>query len=155
MQTIEQELAGIEALAPLAEGHRATIAGCARNQSFLHGDYLMREGEQADVFYVIRKGTVALDVYVPQRGGMTIQTLQDGDLLGWSWLLPPYRVAFDARAVTDTHAISFDAACLRGKLEEDPALGYDLLKLFANVILERLQSTRLQLLDVYGAVPSS
>ena len=154
MRTIEEELAEIGALAPLAPDHRAIIAGCARNQPFREGDYLMREGDPADVFYVVREGTVALDVYVPQRGGITIQTLQDGDLLGWSWLMPPYRVAFDARAMTETHTISFDAACLRGKLEQDPALGYDLLKLFAGVILDRLQSTRLQLLDVYGTVGS-
>ncbi len=153
--TIEQDLAGVAALSPLTDEHRATIAGCARSQAFQHGDYLMREGEQADVFYVIKDGIVALDVYVPQRGGVTIQSLHDGDLLGWSWLMSPYRVAFDARAVTDTDTIAFDAACLRGKLEQDSALGYDILKLFTGVILERLQNTRLQLLDVYGAVPSS
>jgi CRP/FNR family transcriptional regulator, cyclic AMP receptor protein len=155
MPTIEEELADVAALSPLSAEHRAAIAGCGRSQSFQHGDYLMREGEQADNFYVIKDGSVALDVYVPQRGGVTIQSLHDGDLLGWSWLMPPYRVAFDARAVTDTDTIAFDASCLRGKLEQDSELGYDLLKLFSTVILERLQSARLQLLDVYGTVPSS
>ena len=89
----------------------------------------MREGEPADAFYVIREGAVALETDVPGRGAVTLETLHDGDLLGWSWLVPPYRTAFDARALGTTHAIAFDGACLRGKCEADPALGYDLLKL--------------------------
>ena len=84
---------------------------------------------------------------------MTVETVHDGDLLGWSWLVPPYRTVFDARALDTVHAIAFDGACLRGKLENDPALGYDLMKLFATVIVERLQNTRIRLLDVYGKEP--
>jgi hypothetical protein len=76
--------------------------------------------------------------------------LHDGELLGWSWLVPPYRVAFDARAMAATHAIALDGACLRGKCEADPALGYALLKILSTVFVERLQDTRLRLLDVYG-----
>ena len=151
MRTIEELLADVPALGALAPAHRAVIAGCARNQVFESGDYLMREGEPADAFHVIRDGSVALETFVPQRGPVAVQSLDSGDLLGWSWLVPPYRAAFDARALTSTHAITFDAACLRGKAESDPALGYDLLKLFAGVIVRRLQATRLQLLDVYGA----
>lgn len=150
MRTIEEVLHEIPALATLSPEHRGVIAGCGRNEAFHPGDYLMREGEPADAFYVIRAGEVALETFVPQRGAVTLQSLHDGDLLGWSWLVAPYRVAFDARALSTTHAITFDAACLRGKCESDPALGYDLLRLFAGIIVQRLQHTRLQLLDVYG-----
>jgi CRP-like cAMP-binding protein len=155
MRTIEQLLDEMPALGALLPEHRSVIAGCARNQVFAAEEYLLREGEPADVFYVIREGAVALETFVPHRGPVTVQSLHDGDLLGWSWLVPPYRVAFDARALATTHALAFDGACLRGKCERDPALGYDLLKLFAGVIIQRLQGTRVQLLDVYGGAPVS
>ena len=154
MQTIEQLLAQAPALAQLSDEHRGVISGCARNKTFAAEEYLLREGEPADTFFVIRKGLVALETFVPQRGALAVQTLHDGDLLGWSWLVPPYRVAFDARALATTHTLCFDGACLRGKCEQDTGLGYDLLKLFAAVIVARLQNTRMQLLDVYGSVAS-
>jgi CRP/FNR family transcriptional regulator, cyclic AMP receptor protein len=155
MRTVEQLLGDVPALGDLSLEHRRVIAGCAVNRIFEAEEYLLREGEPADVFFVIRKGLVALETFVPERGALTVQTLHDGDLLGWSWLVPPYRVAFDARALSRTHALSFDASCLRGKCDQDPALGYDLLRLFAGVIVQRLQNTRVQLLDVYGAVAAS
>ena len=93
---------------------------------------------------------MAIETFVPRRGAVVIETLHEGDLLGWSWLFPPYRNAFDARAITTTHTISFDGACLRGKADADPALGYALMKLFSAVMLERLQETRVRLLDLYG-----
>ena len=93
---------------------------------------------------------MALETTVPGRGAVVVETLHDGDVLGWSWLVPPYRTAFDARALGTTARDRLDGACLRGKCEADPALGYDLLKLLAAVFAERLQDTRLRLLDLYG-----
>jgi hypothetical protein len=81
---------------------------------------------------------------------VTLETLHDGDLVGWSWLFVPHRWEFDGRVQTDTALISFDGACLRGKCESDHELGYELMKRFAQVIISRLQATRLRLLDVYG-----
>jgi CRP/FNR family cyclic AMP-dependent transcriptional regulator len=153
MRTIEELLGENAALSPLSVEHRAFIAGCAGNKTFAAGEYVMREGEPADLFYIVREGDVALETFSPQRGAMTLETLHDGDLLGWSWLIPPYRTMFDARALGTVHTIAFDGACLRGKLEQDPALGYDLLRLFTGIIVERLQNTRLRLLDLYGKVP--
>jgi CRP/FNR family transcriptional regulator, cyclic AMP receptor protein len=83
---------------------------------------------------------------------MILETIDDGDLLGWSWLVPPYRVAFDARAVDTVHTVSFDALCLRGKCDEDAVLGYELMRRFLPVIADRLQATRLRLIDIYGNV---
>jgi signal-transduction protein with cAMP-binding, CBS, and nucleotidyltransferase domain len=153
MQTIPELLAHVPALAALTPAHRDTIAGCARNRVFEADEMILREGRPADTFHVIRAGAVALETYVPRRGPVIVETLHDGDLLGWSWLVPPYRVAFDGRAVATTHTIEFDGACLRGKCDADPALGYELLKLVATVIVERLQETRMRLLDVYGKSP--
>jgi CRP/FNR family transcriptional regulator, cyclic AMP receptor protein len=153
VETITELLEHVPGLHALEPGHRETIGGCGLNRVFQPGEQLMREGDPADTFYVIRRGSVAIETFVPPAGAETIETLHDGDLLGWSWLVPPYRVAFDARALTETHAIAFDGACLRRKLDADPALGYVLLRLFAAVIVERLQGTRLRLLDVYRRAP--
>jgi CRP/FNR family cyclic AMP-dependent transcriptional regulator len=150
MRKLDELLADVPAFAGMDPASLELIAGCGVNRVFQPGELLFREGDPADTFHVVREGTVAIEVYVPPRGPMTIETLHDGDLLGWSWLVPPYRLQFDARALDTVHALTFDGACLRGKCEEDPALGYDLLKRFTAVIVERLQATRLRLLDVYG-----
>jgi CRP-like cAMP-binding protein len=137
-------------LAGLDDARLELLAGCAANVRFEAGDRLFREGDPADVFYVLRHGSVALDVYAAPRGAMTIETIEAGEVLGWSWLFPPYRWHFDGRALTQVRATSFDGACLRAKCDDDPALGYELMQRFAQVLIERLQSTRLRLLDVYG-----
>ena len=87
---------------------------------------------------------------VPARGAVVIETIEAGEVVGWSWLFPPYQWHFDARAVSLVRATSFDGVCLREKCEQDPAFGYDLMSRFTQVLIERLQWTRLRLLDVYG-----
>lgn len=129
------------------------LVGCAANVRFEAGQYIFREGEEAKTFYLLRHGRVALEMAVPGRGSLTIQTIREGDVLGWAWLFPPHRWHFDARAVELVRAIAMDGQCLRDKCEQDHSLGYELVKRFAQVIVERLQATRLQLLDVYGHVP--
>ncbi|HKJ33634.1 MAG TPA: cyclic nucleotide-binding domain-containing protein [Balneolales bacterium] len=126
------------------------IVGCASNVRFEQDDIIFREGQKANLFYVIREGSVALDLHDPSSGKITIDTLTDGEILGWSWLVPPYYWRFDARAIKMTRAIVLDGKCLRNKCENDHDLGYELLKRFALIIDQRLQATRLQLLDVYG-----
>ena len=103
------------------------MAGCARLHVFYPGERLLREGEPADEFFLIRRGAVAIETEVPGRGAVTLETLEPGEILGWSWLVPPYRSAFGARALDAVHVIVLDGACLRGKCERDPALGYALL----------------------------
>jgi CRP-like cAMP-binding protein len=129
------------------------LAGCAGNVRFADGEVLFREGDDAEVFYVIRHGRVALETFVPTRGAVTIETIDPGEVVGWSWLFAPYRWHFDATALGLVRATRFDAACLRAKCEQDPAFGYDLILRFTQVLIERLQWTRLRLLDLYG--PSS
>lgn len=128
-----------------------TIAGCGRIITFSAGSYIAREGEDADLFYVIRRGKVAIETFIPQRPPLVLQTLQAGEIFGWSWLFPPYKWTFDARAMdADVHAIALDGRCLRGKCERDTRMGFDLMQRFARIMTERLQATRLQILDVYG-----
>jgi CRP/FNR family cyclic AMP-dependent transcriptional regulator len=150
IRSIEQVLTEIPTFAGLDPHHLERIAGCGRNCGFEAGEYLAREGDEANTFYVVRHGRVALELAAPARGPLFIATLGDGAVVGWSWLFAPFRWSFDARALDDTRAIAFDGACLRGKCEDDKELGYALMQRFTGIILDRLQSTRLQLLDVYG-----
>ena len=149
-ESIAELLAGVPFLEGLGSDRVDLLAGCAANVHFDAGTHLFREGDEADTFYVIRHGSVAVETFVPARGPVTIETIDAGEVLGWSWLFAPYRWHFDARALSPVRATGFDGACLRGKCEADPALGYELMGRFAQVLIERLQWTRLRLLDVYG-----
>src|SRR5581483_11341861 len=98
----------------------------------------------------IRQGKIALEIAAPYRPAITISTAEEGEVLGWSWLVPPYHWHLDARAIQQTRVIALDGLCLRTKCEENHDLGYELLKRFAHIIEERLNATRMQLLDVYA-----
>jgi CRP-like cAMP-binding protein len=150
MKTLDAEVAESPVFRGLPAAHLELIAGCGRNTGFEAGQYLFREGDQADTFYLLRHGRVMLETFVPGRGALTVQTVDEGDVVGWSWLFPPYRWHFDARALDSVRSVAFDGACLRRKCDEDNSLGYELLGRFSPVMLERLQATRMQLLDVYG-----
>jgi CRP-like cAMP-binding protein len=134
-QRLDDLLAGVPLLAGLGRDELELLAGCARNVHFDAGEQIFREGEPADAFWIIRHGRVALEAHVPARGPLTIETLEPGEVLGWSWLFPPFRWHFDARSLTGVRATAFDGACLRGKCADDPALGYDLMQRFASVMV--------------------
>lgn len=125
------------------------IAGCASNVRFNSGDFIYRQGEEANRFYLIRQGRVSLELFIPGRGSFAVQSIGPGDLLGWSWLFPPYRWKFDARATDVTRAIAFDGECLRKKCELSPILGYEMMKRLAIIVSQRLQATHLQLISMY------
>ncbi len=125
------------------------IVGCASNARFKAGERLFQEGGPADRFYLIRDGAVALEISAPGRT-LTVQTLRKGELVGVSWLVPPYRWTYDARAVEPVRVVAIDAACLRNKSEADHDLGYEMMKRFMPIMVQRLHSARLQVLDVYG-----
>ena len=150
MRSLDEVLADAPFLDGLDADRIALLAGCAGNVHFRAGQTIFRQGDPADAFYVVRHGAVALEQFVPGRGPVVIETIEAGEVLGWSWLFKPYRWHFDARALTTVRATGFDGACLRGKCEDDPALGYELMGRFAQVLIDRLQWTRLRLLDVYG-----
>lgn len=137
--------------AGLGEDFLAAVTGCARNKRVSAGAYLFHEGESADHFFLVREGTVALEICVPGQGQMTLQTVGKTGVVGLSWLVPPYRWSFDARAVEDLRVLEFDAICLRRKCEGAPALGYEVMKRFMPVLVDRIHHARLQILDVYGA----
>ena len=150
MQTLDEIVGESPVFDGLTEDRLRLIAGCAQNVGFGAGERLFREGEPADTFFLVRRGRVALSTHAPARGAVVIETLDPGEIVGWSWLFPPYVWHFDARAVDEVRAVAFDGACLRGKCDSDPSLGYELMGRFASVMIDRLQHTRLRLLDLYG-----
>jgi CRP-like cAMP-binding protein len=128
----------------------AQIAPCASDAHFNGGTFIFREGEEATRFFLLTHGVVALEIHVPGRGSHTIATVHAGEALGWSWLVPPYRWHLDARALEPSAAIAFEARCLRAACDADHDVGYEVVTRCATIIVQRLQATRLQLLDVYG-----
>jgi CRP-like cAMP-binding protein len=151
METLERIIAEHPFFSGLESYYTNFLVGCASNVRFQAGAYVFKEGEEANEFYLIREGKVALEMFAPQRQPIIVETLSEGEILGWSWLVPPYQRKFHAHAVEDTRAIALDGKCLRTKCEQNHDLGYELLKRFAQIMTQRLEATRFQLLDVYGA----
>jgi CRP-like cAMP-binding protein len=147
---IESLLAEHSFFRDFAPEYRSLIAGCGKNTHFDSGQLLARTGDSANLFFALRHGRASIEIHSPGRGPLIVQTVDGGEIVGWSWLFPPYRWTFDVRAIEEVRAISFDGECLRGKCDRDPVMGYDFMKRFARVFMERLENTRLQLLDLYG-----
>jgi len=152
MENLQNILLEHPLLAGLEPRFAALVVGCAKNVRFDAGQFLCHEGDPADEIYLIRHGGVSLEIVAPGRGAVTFLTVHPGEIVGLSWLVAPYRWAFDAKALELTRAVSLDARCLRGKCEADHDLGYEMMKRFTPVLLERLNAARLQLLDVYAKV---
>lgn len=150
MKTIASILKEMSFFKGMDEKHLAALALCARNAQFKTGEIIFKEGDRSSWFYVLKSGRVAIEVNVIGKGTMIIQTISEGDVLSWSWMVPPFKKHFGARAMQLTRAIAFDGECVRKKCEEDHSLGYELFKRFAVIISQRLDATRLQLIDMYG-----
>lgn len=151
METLERLLGEHPFFAGLNSEFLTLATGCAKNARFDAGAFLSREGEAADTFFLIRHGRVALQLFAPGRGELIFQTVGPGDIIGMSWLAPPYKWTYDAKALELVRAFSIDGACLRRKCDADHSLGYEIMQRFLSVTIDRLHATRLQLLDVYGA----
>ncbi|WP_376791237.1 cyclic nucleotide-binding domain-containing protein [Thermoflexus sp.] len=132
---------------------RESLAEIARMQTYAPDTLLLREGRAADAFFLIIDGLVAIEMFVPERGSLRLQTVSAGEIVGWSWALPPYRWEFDARALTETKALVLDAAQLRDRMHRDCALAAWILSRLLAVVAGRLKATRLQLLDLYAPAP--
>lgn len=153
IDTLERVVRGLPFFQGMADRHIQLIAGCASNVRFASGRFVFRAGEAADHFYLIREGQVAVQFAIPHGTARTVRTVADGEVVGWSWLCAPYRWHFDARAQKTTVAMAFDGKCLRLKCEEDHELGYAMYTRFTQMAADTLQSTLLQLVDVYETAP--
>lgn len=136
--------------ADFPETYLEKIANWTSFSTFNPGQYIFREGEDADLFYLLQKGIVSLEVYVPKCGPVTIETISSGEVLGWSWLYTPHRWHFDARAVELTHTLVLNGKTLRNQIEEDHELGFHFMKRISRIVESRLQATRVKLMEVYN-----
>lgn len=141
--------AGHAFLRGLSDRQQMLLASGARPFRAQAGELLAREGSPATMFLLVQEGHVALDLHIPGRGAFPIQTVGPGEVVGWSWIVPPHIWQFDCRAVDATEGLAFDAQWLREKCEQDHELGYQLLKQLVTVVGHRLAGTRLRLLDMY------
>jgi CRP-like cAMP-binding protein len=127
-----------------------TLAACAMPAAFEADQLIFREGEIANRFYLLIEGHVQLEAEADDRPGVSVDQIGAGDVLGWSWLLPPYTWNFTARTIEPVKAVFFYGTWLRERTETDPVLGYELMKRTAIVLMRRLQATRQQLVRVAG-----
>lgn len=134
----------------LSKEHREQLMALAREVSFVTGERIFDEGAEADRFWIIHTGTVALDLQVPGRRPAAIETLGAGRLLGWSWLVPPHRWHLGAEATSPVRAYEFDAAPVREMCARDPELDHELCTYVSGVLARRLRSARVRLLDLYA-----
>ncbi len=150
MNILEASLRAHPLFADLGEAMIRQIAACARDRHFDAGQYLFREGGPADEFFLVREGRVGLEAHAPGGAAILFSTLGAGEIIGASWLVPPHRWMFDARASVSTQTICVDAVCLRNQFETDHELGYALMARFLPAFVKRLHATRIQLFDLYG-----
>lgn len=134
----------------LPAGGRERLTAIAHEVSLPRDARIFEEGRRADRFWIIRSGQVTLDQHVPGRRAAVVETLGRDDLLGWSWLFPPYLWHLGAETVGTVEAVEFDATVVRALCEDDPVLGRAVYRYVAETVADRLQRTRVRLLDLYG-----
>lgn len=149
-QALEKIVTNHPFLQGMKSEHLKLLADSAMESSFAADELIFREGDPANRFYLLQEGRVALEMRGKEHSVIPVQIIGAGDVVGWSWLFPPYYWHFDARAVSATKAIFFYGTRLRERCEEDPCLGYDLMKRMAGVIVARLRATRHQLVEAQG-----
>lgn len=138
-------------LAGLPADQVERLSRWARRAPFRAGTRIFEENGRAQRFWLIRDGEVSLQTQVPGHGEVILDTLGPGSVLGWSWLFPPYRWHFSAVTLGPVLSIALDGAGVRALCREDPVLGYELTTRFMAVVVERMQATRMRLLDLYQA----
>ena len=138
--TPEKIIADHPFFAELESYYATLLVSCASNARFAAREYILREGEEANEFFLIPHGDVAIEMNPPHRRPIVVDTVGEGEILGWSWLLPPYTWRFHGRAADAVRAVALDGKCLRNKCEQNHDLGYDLLKPFAQIMNRRLDA---------------
>jgi CRP-like cAMP-binding protein len=149
-ESLEEALGAHRFLAGLPEGTATLVAGCVRRVTFETGNLLLTEGAPADTLHLVEQGRVAIEIHRPAQGSLVIETVEPGHVVGLSWVSPPFRWHFDARAIEPVTTLAIDSECLRTQLDQNPVVGYALLERLSSVLLERLQAARVRLLDLYG-----
>jgi len=146
MEPFEQTLARHPFLSGLDRRFLPQLGRLASHKKFEGQQMIFHEGRPANELYLICQGKIGIETALLGMGELVVQTLGAGDVVGWSWLLPPYEYHYSARALEPTEVIAMDGKALRGQCESDHDLGYELMKRFALVIVQRLAATRAQFL---------
>lgn len=141
-KSIEQIIAEHPFFAGLSKESMAFLAGCAKKRRLKEDEVLFRHGGKANRFFLVLDGRVTVEVAAIEGPSLDLRNLGPGDLLGWSWLIPPYRWHFQARAEEPVEVLEFDGRAVLRRCEDDPAFGYDLLKRFSGLMSERLAAAR-------------
>ena len=150
MTALHELMAAQRGLSAMTSAELDALEPLARIEHFDAGSRLLQTGQHADTLYVIVTGRVALEVAASISRTLVVETLDPGDVVGISWMLPPYRLTFDARCIGPCEVIAIDAVALRDACDADPALGYSIYKHLSGIVRDRLQAARLQLIDLYA-----
>jgi len=151
LENLKKMLAAHPFLAGLQPAQIDMLAQCATAVQFRPHEEILREGEEARHLYLLRHGRVAVELLAHRRGAITVQTLGEGEVLGWSWLVEPQCWHFSARAVELTRAVALEVPCVLKLCESHPEVGYQIMKRMANVLAKQIRSLKMQLVDFYGA----
>lgn len=130
--------------------HIDFLANNSKISEYNKDDFIFNYRDRADNFYLILKGKINLQFFSHEKGEITLEEIKEGELLGWSWLKSPYMWRFDAFSLTDTKLLVFDANKIKNKMQKNSKFGYDIQSIFMNVVIDRLQSTRIRLLKELG-----
>lgn len=144
---IEKLVAAQRFLAGMHPHHLQLLASCATIKRFEERGIIFRMGQPANGFYLITEGTVVLEDWISEHGTVTIETVQPGEPLGWSWLFPPYRWHYHARAIRPTTALFFDGTTLHHICDQDLTFGRELFKRMSEIMMRRLQASRAKLIE--------
>jgi CRP/FNR family transcriptional regulator, cyclic AMP receptor protein len=147
---VSERLSAHPFFAGLQPGIVDRLASIAEPREFRSGAYLWKQGDAAEALYLIHSGRVAFEILIPHQGPLQIETVNPGEVIACSWVAEPYRWHFDARAVADVSAIVLDGRSLREQCDEDPLLGYAILKRLNRLLELRLQKTRLRILELHS-----
>ena len=148
--TMMQDLQAQPLLAGLGPERLGRLLPYASEVQIAAGDVLFQQGQVADAFYILRTGSVQIGVPAINGPGVEVQTLGAHDVLGWSWLIPPYQWTFEAKSLTPSTLLRFDGKAILQECERDPALGYALMKIFAALMSVRLQAARLRMMECWA-----
>ncbi|MBF0503690.1 MAG: Crp/Fnr family transcriptional regulator [Candidatus Omnitrophica bacterium] len=132
--------------------HLDLLSSRMSKDTFKANEYVFQEKQEANKLFLILKGKVSIEVTSPEGKPFSIQTLKEGEILGWSWMISPYEWRFNARVIENTELLIIDGEYIRKKSEKDHDLGYEIFKRLAGIFVQRLEATRQQLLEMYHAI---
>ena len=151
-QSITEYLSAHEFFSEFSDDVLKFLCECSSTREIKKGQILFLQGEHADKFYVVRSGRISIQMPAIMGPTLEIQTVSENQVLGWSWLIPPYKWNFQTKAEDDSELLQFDGAAILARCEQDPKLGFELVKKFAALMSVGLNAARLKMMDEWNPV---